>query len=101
MKSFPLPHKRGPVDPGSSRRRPITWDETRGHDAPHRSLAVPVDLPPAPLFSLSLFFSGGFLALLNANPSIASDRLRPGLPCSALKGLTSAQLPVSLTMHST
>ncbi|PKK45346.1 hypothetical protein CI102_11633 [Trichoderma harzianum] len=40
----------------STRRRPITWDETRGHDAPHRSLAVPVDLPPAPLSSLSLFF---------------------------------------------
>ncbi|KAH0490564.1 hypothetical protein TgHK011_002026 [Trichoderma gracile] len=49
-------------------------------------MAVPVDLPPS---SSSRSSSCGLLALLDANPSIASDRLRPGPPCSALNGLTS------------
>ncbi|KAL7941589.1 hypothetical protein V8C42DRAFT_334154 [Trichoderma barbatum] len=50
MKSIPLPHKRGPVDPGSSRRRPITWDETRGHDAPKLGCACRFASSSLPLF---------------------------------------------------
>ncbi|PTB46279.1 hypothetical protein M441DRAFT_42104 [Trichoderma asperellum CBS 433.97] len=70
MKELPLaPLKRGPVDPGSSRRRPITWDETGGLDVSRLGCAC-------------RFFSP-LLAPLDANPSITSDRLRPGPPCSA------------------